>query len=104
MKLKDLRKQWGRAFEDETEAGVEIYRPTGYSFKPARGRERLDLRIAKGGLAKPGPDDRTSYVEGNWVYDEGDKTLLFQPGGDGGPTRSYVVLECSADRLVLKRQ
>jgi hypothetical protein len=104
VNLKDLRKQWGRAFEDESEKGVEVYRPAGYAFKPARGREELDLRSAKGGLSKAGPDDKTSHIDGVWVYDAGDNTLEFKPANDDGPARRYDVMECTEERLVLKRR
>ncbi len=67
---------WLRSLEEET-GDVRVYRPDGYPFPPARGREGLSFH--SDGLLDylvPGRDDRPTAEPGTWQADPGDPARL----------------------------
>ncbi len=65
---------WLRSHEEEN-GSVRVYRPEGFPFPPARGREGLVFhRDGRFDHLTPGPADRPSAEAGCWQFD--------RPGGD----------------------
>jgi hypothetical protein len=90
---------WVRVPEEESEGGVEVYRPAGHPLPPARGRIGLELhpdgRFAYRGI---GATDVPSTVEGHWRSDRpGELTLEV---GDQGLT--LEVLDAGEDVLKVR--
>jgi hypothetical protein len=95
---KELLGRWTHSHEED-EPGRMVFRPAGWKFPPARGRRSFELK--PGGVlvgAGPGPDDRPSQSEGNWVLrDDGMLEL------NSGTPSTLRILEVSTDRLVVAR-
>ncbi len=94
--------EWVHAPEEDAE-GRRVYRRPRAS--PARGRARYGLRAdADGGVAftGPGATDRPTSWPGRWSKDAAGRVSL-ETTPPGGSAERFVVVEASADRLVLAR-
>jgi hypothetical protein len=90
--------RWTHSHEEDG-PGRMVFRPASWKFPPARGRRSFELKPG-GALvgAGPGPDDRPTQSEGNWVLrDDGVLEL------NSGTPSSLRILEVSTDRLVVAR-
>lgn len=87
-KLRCLFKSWGHSREEDA-GGVTVYRPSGYDFPRARGRDGLEVH-PDGTFVRidPGPDDRGRKTPGSWRRD-GD--TLHVSVGDYAARRMTVV-------------
>lgn len=91
---------WGHSHEEDR-GGVEVYRPEGFAFPLARGREWIELR-ADGTAAffGAGADDRAVQSAGRW-RSAGEAGLeLTRPSGS---SRRFTIIEAGADVLKLRR-
>ena len=59
-------RHWVHSREEDA-SDVSVYRPSGFQFPPARGRDAIELR-AGGDLVRygPGPTDRSAAAPGRW--------------------------------------
>ncbi len=98
--LNCLSGTWGHSREEDGN-GLTVYRPQGYKFPLARGRDWLEFK--PDGVVVflgAGPDDRTRAVNGTWSS-TGDRSLQLARGGDSQPQRLTIV-ECSGDVLKVR--
>ena len=90
--------RWGRSHEEDHD-GVEVYRPAGFHFPPARGRAWIEVR-PDGTFVElaPGRADVPEPVEGTWV-------LGSDAGLESAPADARVadVVHAGSDRLELRR-
>lgn len=95
---KALAKSWVHSHEEDS-GDVMVFRPAGYPFPPARGRDTLDLASGgKGVTSRPGPDDRSVTAATEWQVD-GDELIV----GAGGGERRYRVERVDDGALHLRR-
>ena len=89
--LNCLFKTWGHSREEDGD-GLTVYRPQGFAFPLARGRDWLELR-PDGTVVflGAGPDDRTRAVSGTWSS-TGDRSLTLSSSSG---TRRWTIVECS---------
>jgi hypothetical protein len=92
-----LQGTWVHSHEEDAE-GTQVYRPPGYDFPPARGRESFELR-AGGALVDrgPGPTDVPAEAEGTWTL-RGDTLVLRSAVGE----RELDVVAVDGERLVVR--
>ena len=93
----DLTGTWIHSHEEDHD-GLQVYRPAGYPFPPARGRSALTL--ASDGSARsgsPGPDDRGIVADGSWHL--ADSLLTVR---SAGRTATFDVLTADRDQLTLR--
>ncbi len=93
----DLAGSWVHSHEEDHD-GIEVYRPAGYPFPPARGRTSLTLKpdgSARSG--SPGPDDRGVAADGTWQL--ADSLLTVRSAGH---TARFDVLAVDRDQLTLR--
>ena len=90
---------WLQLHEESSDHELVFVR-LGVELPPSRGRFALAF-AADGSLSvgTPGPDDRSRDAAGGWELD-GDVLTIDAPALAG----SYVVVEASAERLVLRRR
>jgi hypothetical protein len=90
----DVFQRWLHSHEEDS-GGVQVYRPAGYRFPPARGRRGFELRPDGSYIAYgPGPADKPTSTPGRW-----------EPAGDdrvriGGQELEIVSVE--PDRLTAR--
>jgi len=92
---------WVHSHEEDS-ATERVYRPRGFAFPPARGRESFRLR-AGGALVEggPGPADVPEEVAGHWsIADDG--TITLAGPRTGATPRRLEVVSVSRDRLVVR--
>lgn len=100
--LQCLRRSWGHSREEDS-AGVEVWRPAGYPFPLARGRNWFELR--EDGSATffgPGPDDRSSATLGFWTVTGDDEFELRH--SDNALSLRLKIVECSGSVLRLRQR
>jgi hypothetical protein len=62
----ELFRHWVHSHEEDA-GGVQVYRPAGYPFPPARGRRGFELKPdGEAVLYGPGPSDRPAATTGRW--------------------------------------
>lgn len=96
-----LAGRWLHSHEEDS-GGETVYRPAGFAFPPARGRQGFELR-ADGSYADlgPGPTDKPEETEGGaWALEGGRLTL--GGGAVGSPERVLEVVAAEPDRLVVR--
>jgi hypothetical protein len=100
--------QWIHSHEEDTPTEM-VFRPAGWKFPPARGRDSLRLK-ADGSLVegRPGPDDRPAAATGTWRA-AGPQTLeVFRGGGvkpaAAKPDRVLDIVSVAKDRLVVRKR
>ena len=93
----ELFQHWIHSYEED-EAGIRVFRPAGYSFPPARGRDGFEIR-ATGEfiLRSPGPTDRTQSTRGTWIRDGPSHIRVFLPNEEQG--REIRIVEVTTDIL-----
>jgi hypothetical protein len=87
----------------EEDAGeVTVYRPSGFQFPPARGRDGIELRVG-GDLVRhgPGPTDRSAASPGRWrALSSTDVELQFEDAAR--TSKRFSVIEVNDRVLKLK--
>lgn len=99
FKAAAIAKNWIHSHEEDAE-GTQVFRPAGYPFPSARGRDALALDT-DGTLRRtiPGPDDRSSQMPaGSWKLD-GRRLILQQQGSE---RKEFSIESVSPDRLLLR--
>ena len=105
---------WMHSIEEDT-AREQVYRPVGYPFPPARGRDGFEIK-AKGGFVahEIGIDDGPEKVAGKWTCEEANVIAVTFPDAKPkeilpgefipppGP-RTLRVLSCDKTVLRLKK-
>jgi hypothetical protein len=95
-----LQRRWVHSHEEDSDDEM-VFRPAGWEFPPARGRQSFELRPDGTYLGSgPGPDDRPVESTGTWSL-EGDR-LVFEAPGDA-PNQAWQVASVEGDRLTVKR-
>jgi hypothetical protein len=62
----NLFQRWIHSFEEDT-SGTQVFRPVGYPFPPARGRDGFEIRRdGSFTLLGPGRSDRSTAITGHW--------------------------------------
>jgi hypothetical protein len=95
----DLFQHWTHLHEEDGD-GYRTFRPSGYDFPPARGREGFEIK--KGGEFihhQIGPVDVPVQAPGKWVM-KGKNTLAVTPAE--GQAFELVILEVKKEVLKLK--
>ncbi len=97
-KLQCIFNLWGHSREEDGE-GLTVYRPRGFQFPLARGRDWIEFR-ADGTVQYlgTGPDDRSRAIIGYW-RDIDDNKLEIRKGSDP-KLQHLIVVYC--DEHVLK--
>ena len=93
-----LARMWGHSREEDG-GGITVFRPRGFAFPLARGRDFIEFR-ADGtvNFYGAGPDDRTRVVTGEWRK-VGEGAFEVRRPSDPAPRRMTVV---HCDEQVLK--
>ncbi len=97
-----MARLWGHSREEDGE-NLTVYRPQGFAFPLARGRDFIEFRID--GTVQfygAGPDDRTRVVMGKWRK-VGEGTFELRRGSDPAPRRMTVV-QCDEEVLKVRFQ
>lgn len=98
--IKCLLRSWGHSHEEDS-GGVEVWRPAGFRFPLARGRDWLELlEDGRAAFTGPGPDDRYREAAGSWVA-TGDDEFELRRSADA-PPRRFAVIECDSHVLRLR--
>jgi hypothetical protein len=97
----NLFQRWIHSYEEDT-SEAQVFRPSGYSFPPARGRVGFEIR-ADGSfiLLGPGGNDRSTAVTGHWVRSQ-DWTLQVT-FSDSHLNREIHILEVKPQILRIRR-
>jgi hypothetical protein len=85
---------------EEDQGDILVYRPTGYPFPPARGREGLEFR-ENGEFIRYqiGATDRNLAVPGQWSIENGNVVTIQFPD-QSASSYTLTILEC--DEQILK--
>jgi hypothetical protein len=96
-------KRWIHSREEDTGENV-VYRPAGYRFPPARGREGIEFR-EDGAFVHYviGPTDRSQAVKGQWKSNEPKIIEVSFPDQSSSPYK-LVIVKCSDDMLIVKKR
>jgi hypothetical protein len=96
-------KRWTHSREEDVD-GEMVFRPSDYSFPPARGREGLEFRqngeFLQYGI---GPGDRSQAVKGRWRTTSSNVIEVEFPQGGARPYRLVVTQE-DDDVLKVRRE
>ncbi len=95
---------WLHSFEED-DGDIEVYRPDGYDFPPAR-RPRAGVEFGPGGLfadLTPGPDDRPERRAGRWDCNDMASEIYVTREFDMAPTETLEIVEAS-DRILRIRR
>src|SRR5262245_61121659 len=104
---RDLVGRWVHMFEEDTDQGAVYRRDRGDVPLSRRPRERLEIN--EDGTARMlvgGPDDRSKAIPGTWSAKEGEVIVRLEPPDSRAASvsaKEYRVVECSADRLVIRQ-
>jgi hypothetical protein len=96
-----LFQHWVHSYEDDQD-GYRAFRPAGYEFPPARGREGFELK--KDGTFthhQIGPVDAPVQVVGKWEMKD-KTTLKITPAEPGAEPWEMQVVEAAKDMLKIK--
>ena len=95
-----LFKRWVHSFEEDKN-GVKVYRPAGYEFPPARGREGFEIRKNGDFIQYDiAPGDGSRPVAGRWKRSAAGAIRVSLK--DGG-TLTLTILSCEDQVLTLKK-
>ncbi|MDJ1506850.1 hypothetical protein [Xanthocytophaga agilis] len=100
-----LYQKWVNSFEDEKGDGIEVYRPEGYAFPPARGRKAI--KFQKEGMVVRfdiGPADGQKIVMGQWERTKFGNTMKVTVQGAESGVYFLEVISVSKDILKVKRK
>ena len=97
----ELVGRWGHSFEEDHD-DVVVYRPEGFDFPRARGRDGIELR-PDGSFVDwaIGRGDASEARPGAWELAGGDTVRIVSESGEA---RTLRVAHVSADRLELRRE
>jgi len=97
-----LFRRWAHSFEEDTE-DVAVYRPFGFEFPPAFGRDGFDI-MRDGGFIRYdiGPADGLVEVPGRWKAKGPNKIVVHFDDPDIEPDTLHIV-SCEGDVLRIKR-
>ncbi len=100
-----LYQKWIHSFEDEKGDGIEVYRPEGYSFPPARGRKAVKFQ-KDGSLVRfdIGPADGTKFLMGKWERTKFGNTMKVIIDGGESSVYFWEVVSVSKDMLKVRRK
>ena len=101
MYAKQLIGHWRHSHEEDQGDQI-VFRPSTFTFPPARGR--VAFRLDEDGVAKRfpiGADDRSGSVEAGWRL-SGDRIEIIDKGA-AAPAQVWEIVSASAKKLVLKR-
>ncbi|MEV4432298.1 hypothetical protein [Streptomyces sp. NPDC049585] len=97
----ELFRRWTHSFEEDG-PGVAVYRPDGFPFPRARGRDGMEFAADGGFVDRPvGRGDAPGSWRGVWRSDDG-RLLAVSFPGTGRPGRTLEVLACDGRALVLR--
>lgn len=95
----ELYKHWIHSFEED-DASLEytVYRPSSFSFPPARGRAGFEIKPKGIVISHPiAPADGNMSIKEKWRFTNGELTFT------GNLTSNkYKIISVSKDKLVLK--
>lgn len=100
-----IYQKWVNSFEDEKGDGIEVYRPEGYAFPPARGRKAI--KFQKEGMVVRfdiGPADGQKIVMGQWERTKFGNTMKITVQGAESGVYFLEVISVSKDMLKVKRK
>jgi hypothetical protein len=96
--LNCLFKTWRHSREEDHD-GVTVYRPAGYKFPPARGRDGLEVRPDGTFFAlDPGPDDRGRSTPGSWKREGDDVRVATGPS----TSKLMTIVDCNDQMLKVR--
>jgi hypothetical protein len=102
LKADALTGLWVHSHEEDTDTQM-VFRPKGFRFPPARGRNSFELKpdgsLVMGGMAA---DDRRTSTDGAWKL-EGHNRLAFYSGSDSTPDQVMEIVSADKDRLIVRR-
>lgn len=98
--MTELCGRWGHSFEEDHD-GIRVYRPAGYDFPRARGRDGIEFR-SDGSYVDwaVGRGDANEAREGSWVSGAENESLEVTTAA--GERRIVRVVRLGADRLELE--
>lgn len=95
---------WRHSHEEDVGAG-RVYRPESFDFPPSRGREGFALAADQTGTYLGlSPRDGTARAACTWRLSGRPTAPVLQIAGADGRRETWVVLEVTAERLVLAPQ
>ncbi|MFD4179871.1 hypothetical protein [Rhodococcus sp. NPDC058514] len=98
--MTDLCGRWGHSFEEDHD-GIRVYRPVGFDFPRARGRDGIEFRPDGSYVDWAiGRGDANEAREGRWVSGAEDESLELMTGA--GERRVVRIVQHEADRLELE--
>ncbi|MEE2033714.1 hypothetical protein [Rhodococcus chondri] len=95
-----LHRRWWHSFEEDHD-GIEVYRPDGFDFPPARGRGGIEFRDDGTAVEwTSGRADAPEAYEGTWQPEADGESL--EVATTGGRPRSVRVVHVDAHRLEIR--
>jgi hypothetical protein len=89
--------EWVHSHEEDV-SDRKVFRRSGYSFPPARGRDAVELRADGTALVRgPGPTDMPEEETGRWALER--ETIHLYAGGEA---RAMEVVSCDDERLEVR--
>ena len=93
---------WVHSHEEDTDTEM-VFRPQGFRFPPARGRNSFELKpggsLVMGGIA---PNDQRATADGVWKLED-DNKLAFYSGSNSTPDQVLEIVSADKDRLIVKK-
>jgi hypothetical protein len=93
---------WVHSHEEDTDKEM-VFRPRGFRFPPARGRNSFELKpggnLVMGGIA---PNDQSATADGVWKLEDKNK-LAFYSGSNSTPDQVLEIVSADKDRLIVKK-
>jgi hypothetical protein len=94
-------KRWVHSREEDTGENI-VYRPVGYPFPPARGREGIEFREDGAFIHYLiGPSDRPQAINGQWQSNEPMIIEVDFSDQSRSPYKLFIV-KCSDEVLIVK--
>lgn len=97
----DIFQRWTHSYEEDKD-GFRVYRPAGFAFPPARGREGFEIR-ADGVYIRHaiGRADAPEQMQGSWKMKGKDKLIVTVPESTP-PIFEMTILSVTKDQLKIQ--
>lgn len=100
LRKEQLYGNWGRNYNEETQAGIKVFRPESYDFPPSRGREKWlisdDSTIS---VIRMGAADKPEKQEGKWKIKDSTMTIYLPDN-----KQRYDLIKVSGSILKVKKK
>lgn len=98
---KSIFRHWVHSREEDYDE-IQVYRPSSYSFPPARGRDGFEIKSTEEFIEYGiGRDDRPRPIVGHFIFEN--RILKVQFGDPSHKSVSLKIVSLKKDQLQVKR-